>query len=209
MKSFNNYKKSILLILFIYCCTILYLTVTPIIISYKEVFLPRKIYSIQTATNYYTIIFNLLLISSAIVGLVLGYFHFENRKEFDNTLIRSECKRNYLNYLLGLINKYDENVDKIMFTQLEHQQDLNLTRTEIGRCFDNISIMLEENQTLLGFSDEDLISVIQIHSFVDKNDDLMREDIDKFQTVDFNIIRDEFKPLIQDARRSCYKNIHV
>ena len=80
-------------------------------------------------------------------------------------------------------------------------------RSKIRRSFENIEIMLEENDKLLDFAENDIKKILAVNSHVEKNDLMMFIEFPKLKEEILLTIKDEYIGYIQEAGRVCYSKI--
>lgn len=197
-------RKAFIVIIVIFFLLLLYLIVNPIIMTYDRVLIPRKLYGLENARLYYTIINNVFGLIITIMGLFLGYYFYKSRLEYDNTVATRERKRTHLNYMLKELNKFDSLVDNVLGFRFNNKESLNELRTKIDRRFENITVLLDENQKLIGLTNEELKIILKVNSFIDKNKVIMYEKYSKLNRKVMTQEKDKYIDLIQSARRVCY-----
>ncbi len=85
--------------------------------------------------------------------------------------------------------------------------ELKKTRIEINRIFDQIVSLLDQNDILLNFSDEEIKTILGVNSFVDNSGQLMHDEFDSID-MEANIeLFDEYSELVKNARKTCLQKM--
>lgn len=201
--------KKILILILCACLFILllYFLINPLFLSFNRLFILRKFTNIEYAKNYYQIVSSFFTVIITVLGLFLGYLYFHSRLQFDDSISNRDRKWKNLECIIKELNIFDSLVDSVISKRFSTQKELHTLRCKIERSFENIEIMLEQNQNLLNLKDEDIKRILNVNSFVDNNDILMRIKNSKLNTEVLSSLKDEYIGYIQDARRVCYGNI--
>ena len=96
--------------------------------SYAKIFIPRRLINLEYARDYYTIIFNFFGVLIAFSGLVLGYFYYKSRLDFDKSISHRDRKRKHLDCLLKELNTFDDFVDTIICYRFREGDELKVLR---------------------------------------------------------------------------------
>lgn len=165
--------------------------------------LPLRRLNLSEARNYYSILSSFI----TLLGLLLGYVYYTHKLTTDKINADQERKRKRLDFLIVEINKYDDLVDEIICFHFSDSIQLMKIRQKILKNSESIESMLSLKERLFGFTDEEAMTILRVHSFVEKNDILMRssfEDLDKEKLLS---IRSQYIDLIREARRICLEKI--
>ena len=110
--------------------------------------------------------FGQLLLGS--VGLYLGYLYYRLQNTFFLKNEEKQRKRVRLDHIMDELNKIDSHVR--IFFKPEKFSDadlLNDAKEGLERGFLSISIYLEQNEKLLGFSGDELKKLVSVASFIE------------------------------------------
>ena len=142
-----------------------------------------------------------------IIGIFFGYYYFNQKIRFDRSSAKNKRKRARLETLLNELKHYDSLVDKILRLELKIKADIDQVRLKIDRSFDIVNVYLEQNDVLFGFHENDLLRIIRVNSFVEKNPYIMEKDINtlKKQKTYLYSIRYEYREIFHDAITVCLK----
>lgn len=156
-------------------------------------------------TGYYTTIQSILTVITTLFALALGYFYYIARIGFENKNNKKERIIKRLEFILQELQIYDENVSKILDKEISCDKDLIKTKNKLSRSFENIILLLQENETLLAFKDEEIKDIVKVNSFVEKI--IMQfnyEKISEIEDTEIRSIREEYIELYRDAKMKCF-----
>lgn len=158
----------------------------------------------EAGRNYYQILSSIFSIIFGIIGLVLGYFYYKDKKNFENNNLKNQSIRQRLELLLEELDKYDSNVLSIINNLCRDDHELTLARTLIKSSNEKIVVMLELNHILFELSNDEIKDILAIHSFIDNNVLIMEQTIEKLNKNNLDENRDVYLDLIRKARKICY-----
>ncbi len=193
----------LLLSIFLVC---LYFYIAPVVARGLSVFRVRQL-NLNAARNYYTVLSSWLTLILGVTGLTLGFFYYKDKHRVDATITSIEKKRKRLDDLIKKIDSFDYLVDDVIHGRFKDANELKHLRSKISRSFEEVVIMLELSQKLLGLEEEDVKTILRINSFVDKNDIIMYANFDLLNEGVLLSVKDEYVDLLQDARRICFKKV--
>lgn len=208
----NKVPKIVLYILFVtFIIVTSYFLAIPIYYNWRRAIIsPSRINNWQQARAYYQILSSIISIFVGVAGITLGYFYFVNKKETDAEISGRERIRKRLDAFIAELNKYDDLVNKILNRAVSDDSDLKITRDKIAMINDNMSIHLELGDKLLGLKDDEIRTIIRIHSFVEQNPLLMDSDqsaLDRTDSIHIWSVKTKYIDLIQNARRVCLSKL--
>ena len=183
-----------------------YLYLAPIIIKGPDVLRARRL-NLSNAKDYYAILSSWITFFVGFMGLALGYVYYRHKLGVDTENAANEKKRKRLDDLISKLNAYDALVDDILHRRFENAVALRQLRSKISRSFEEIVIMLELSQKLLGLNDSDVRVILRVNSFVDKDRTIMQDEINALSDDVLSLVKETYIDLIQDARRVCFNNV--
>ncbi len=199
-------KKIFIFIAFLLFLFISYLSLAPILPNGIRAFVVPNL-NLDSPRDYYTLVSCCITFFLGSIGLVLGYFYYKDKRNFETLISEIERKRKRLDDLIRELNSFDNGVDDLLHHRFKNAKELTQLRNRISRRFETIVIMLELNTKLLGLTESDVQTIIKVNSFVDKNHTLMHAPYRQLDASSLSSVRDTYVDLIQDARRVCYKNV--
>ena len=138
-----------------------YLYLAPIIIKGPDVLRARRL-NLSNAKDYYAILSSWITFFVGFMGLALGYVYYRHKLGVDTENAANEKKRKRLDDLISKLNAYDALVDDILHRRFENAVALRQLRSKISRSFEEIVIMLELSQKLLGLNDSDVRVILRV-----------------------------------------------
>lgn len=201
-------KKSFLISIVIVSIIITYLLFNPIYYSGLMVFIaPKYLKNLEDSRNYFSSFQSIVTIIASILGLVLGYFYYANRKTIDRKIIVENRRKYFFEKLFSEINKYDQAILSILSDYNIGLSDLIRNRIIIEQVWDIIESMIEPTVALLEFNDEEISTFLRINSFVEQTDIIMSLMPNAYTAVDLNQIKRPYLELIKEVRLLCLKKI--
>jgi len=167
-----------------------------------------KITSDNTSKNAIDNIKNSYTIISILLGLALGYFYYQNKRYYDEFNTNKDRLRKKIQYITDCLNKYNESVLLLICLRFENEKELKYIRMEVEHLFEDVQLLLEENNDLFEFSDCEIKIILDVNAFVDKNKFLTRMDFKELHELKKNFINkihDEYSEKLNAAKRICYK----
>ncbi len=138
-----------------------------------------------------------------ILGLILGYYYYKSRLEYDQCNVEKEKKRCRLQIIFEQLEAYNAIIERVFILDIQNENELTKLRDKIERSFELIEICLELNDKLFNFTNEEIKTILAVNSFVDKNALIMRENFDSLSRQAFQSIRLNYIDKIQKARGVC------
>jgi hypothetical protein len=157
-----------------------------------------KINKLDDGRNYFTAI---NAYATYLIGL-LGVFYYFDKKSKDSFQKERELRRQYIHILLSELKEYDALVEKILCKEFRTKLELQSIRTKIEKCFDDVQIIV--GNKLLPFEMEELIIIVKINSFVEKNDLIMRGAIALVKKSDLSSQKEIYRELLRKAKQTCH-----
>ena len=203
----KNWRRILIAIsVFFIFSIMLYLYLAPVVYRGLDAFRMRDL-TLSSARNYYTILSATVTLAVGFFGLLLGYFYYIDKQDVDKMSASLERKRKRLDKLIDLIDDYDGLVDKVINMRFSNAGELKHLRSMISRSFEEIEIMLDLKEKLLGLDNEAVLIILKVNSFIDKSEVIMHINYSDLSEEKMLTVRDDYINLIQDARRVCFSNI--
>lgn len=159
------------------------------------------------ARDYYAVLSSVSGIILGSLGIILGYFYYNNQRKTNLSIQKREKQCRRLEAFINKLDKYDEYVHRVLTITAKDQKDLDLLRTLIVANFESIQGMLEQGYELLGITKDDTRAILKVNSFVDNNETITRCSYQKLLKSELSSIRSQYIELMRDARIACYKSI--
>lgn len=137
------------------------------------------------------------------LGLILGYWYFIRKVKLEDTNSKKDRARKRFSYLYEEYCRGDELVNEILDLEVLNENDLKKKRNQIDRLFLSINNYLDCNDSLLGFSSDELESLLAVHSFINSSEIIFEMKFDNLQKSDTANEYDKYCDVIQDARTIC------
>ena len=205
----KTYKRRI----YVYAITVIvsvtiYLYLAPVYIGGISVIRARRL-NLEMARNYYTVLSSWLTLLVGFAGLRLGYFYYKDKHRLETEASSRERRRRKLDKLIELIDQYDEFVNQVIIGKFDNALELTALRVKIRCSFDQIEIMCELSEDLLGIDINDVAIILRVNSYIDKEQAVMEQSFEELVKDNSKLlaVRDNYLNLIQEARRACYKKI--
>jgi hypothetical protein len=170
---------------------------------FSPVFIQPRKFSLDSARNYYTVLSSFV----ALLGIVLGFLYYIHKLGVDRKGAEQERKRQNLDYLIRELKTYDELVDEIIHFRFSNCDELEKIRGKISRSYETIILMLMHKTKLLGLNDNEAQTILRVHSFVEQNDILMKEQFDNLTKEKTLSVKSAYVDLFQEARKTCFEKI--
>lgn len=140
-----------------------------------------------------------------IIGLSLGYWYFNKKIEIDKNDLRNDRSRNRLTFIYDELNRTDKLTSMILDLDISSNESLSKIRAQLDRMFLLINLYLDNNENLLGFSDDEIKSIIAVHSFIINSEilsslefkDLKKEECSKEDVKYIEILQEARTILLQ------------
>ncbi len=181
---------------------LLYFYFAPIYIKGTSIINPRNL-GLSDARNYYSVLSSFI----TLLGLFLGFLYYRHKTGIDKISAESERRRKRLDYLINELKNYDNLVDDLIHKRFSSASDLLKIRNRISRSYETIIAMLKHKISLLGFDEEEAMMILNVHSFVEKNEILMQRDFASLKYEELQSVKGDYIDLIQDARQVCFQKI--
>jgi len=140
----------------------------------------------------------------ATMGIGLGFYYFfrKNRLESEGK-IRDRCFGR-IEELHKQLNSYDSAVDNILALKVTSQPELDSSRHTVRRSFEIVNVILDVDTALLTWSDDELRSILQVNSFVDKSDLIMNVSFEELKCSEIlKVEYEKYLDYLQEARKTC------
>lgn len=184
---------------------IAYFILSPLYFLYPEQVFIHKLTNLSSARNYYTVLSTGINALIGFIGVCLGFFYYFHKIDVENNKSESDRVRSRINVIIDHLNKYDEYVDEILEKRFDDAKRLSYLRSKIRRGPEIINALLQHNDKLVkGFNTDDVMTILQVFSFVEKSDQIQNLDIDDLLKADLKNIRSDYIDQIQEARKTCY-----
>ena len=200
----SKLTKVFIVIGVLYFVVAAYFIVVPLYFKYPSQVLVHELCDLSSARNYYTVISSISSTVTGFLGLLLGYIYFDRKNILDEQLKKREQSRNRLQFVINELSKYDEQVDEIISLRISKDEELSRCRSKIQRYFENVQVLLEHNELLLGLKDDDLNIIMMVNSYVEQSKEIMELDFDKLQNMNMSEIRATHIDNMQEAKKICY-----
>jgi hypothetical protein len=159
------------------------------------------------ARNYYAVLSSVSGIMLGIIGIILGYFYFDNRIQMDEFIQKRDRRGKRLETFISKLDQCDENVHRILAHAVSNDSELTLVRTYIQIIFENITSMLDNSEELLGITKDDVRIILKVNSFVDNNDIITRYSFSDLSITDISTVREDYIEQMRAARNVCFQSI--
>jgi hypothetical protein len=167
--------------------------------------LSHKLINLTQARNYYTVVSAAVSSLMTAGGLFLGFFYYFHKKEVEDFKGCTDRRRARISLIIDQLDKYDEYIDEILCKRVDSPARLDYLRGKIARAPEIINAMLENNQKIsLGFTDSDVMKILQVFSFVDKCPEIRSYHYNTLQNGELKFLKSDFIDKIQLARTTCY-----
>ena len=141
------------------------------------------------------------------IGLFLGYNYYRLRMQYEQENSKRERIRGRIDYILNDLNRLDAFVEEMLnlLARDNETEAIQEIKAKLERGFELISVYLEKNDHLLGFSKDEEKSILAVSSFVDA----IIKKIENDDNKDQNFKKDKIKyiPIIQEARTTCVQKV--
>ena len=188
----------------VYILASIYYLLSPLYFKSIDVVLLHNLHSLSDARNYYTVLSSVASIVTGSLGLILGYMYFKMRNEFESNSNLSNRMRGRTQLIIEQLNKYDEQVDEILSGRCTLDDDLKRHRGKIERLFEIVEILIDNNEKLLKFTEDDIKTVMYVNSFVEQTPEIMEFNIIELEKSNLSDLRQTYIEKIQDARRMLF-----
>jgi predicted transcriptional regulator len=176
----------------------------PLNYKYPSQVLIHQLNDLTSARNYYTILSSISGIVTGFLGLLLGYIYFDRKNKLDETAKNRERRLNRLQFVIDQLNKYDDQVDEIISSRVTDVESLSRCRSRILRYFENVQILIEHNEILLGLCDDDLFHIMRVNSYVEQSVEIMETNFEVLKSLNLATVRATHIENIFEAKRVCY-----
>jgi len=201
----DRYKMVFIIGMIIVITPMVYFVLSPLYFLTPDKVLVHKINNLSTARNYYTVVSCAISAFIGIVGICLGFFYYFHKKEVDDSKSEADRRRARINLIIEQLNKFDDSVDEIVSKRVEDCKRLNYLRSKIERGPEIINALIDNRDKLnLGFSDEDIMTIVQVFSYVEKSDVINSMGFDELKVTELKYIKSDYIDKIQEARIVCY-----
>ena len=153
---------------------------------------------ISTHQSYYTVIVSLL-------ALFLGVFYYFHRRKYDNDARNAETRRQQLKVLSKQLCIYDSYVEELLNKIPSSEKELAFLRNKISKQSDILNIMLKGYLDILKFNENEIDSFLELDSFVDKSELLMRVPYITYETESLYQIHYSYIEKIKMALKVCLR----
>ena len=167
---------------------------------------PLRIKDAEDAIKYYAILLNIATTVLGLLAIVFGYFYFRNSISHEERKSNRNRRNSILYLLLDKLVEYDDFVFRIISFKFD-EVSLEEIRFEIGRGFEDIDIILDEQCDFLELIDSEITAITAVESFVEKSRIIMREEFPNLTRAKVEILSDEYNPLIQSAKRVFWRKL--
>jgi hypothetical protein len=197
-------NKAVGFCIIVYIIVSIYFLFSPLFVKSIDVVLKHNLHSLSDARNYYTVLSSVSSIVTGFLGLILGYMYFKMRNEFESNSSLSNRMRGRTQLIIEQLNKYDEQVDEILSGRCTLDEELKRYRGKIERLFEIVEILIDNNEKLLKFTEDDIKTVMYVNSFVEQTPEIMEFNIIELGKSNLSDLRQTYIEKIQDARRMLF-----
>jgi hypothetical protein len=159
------------------------------------------------AKNYYAVLSSVSTIILGCLGIIIGYFYFNDQKNTHLISQKKEQQCRRLEAFLLKLDKYDEYVHRVLAPSIPNEKELKLIRTYIVASFESVQAVLEQGYELLGITEDDTRAILKVNSFVDNNEIITSYSYTKLMKSTLTDTRNEYIELMREARTRCYNSI--
>lgn len=194
---------SLALLLYAYCA--------PVVVKRGTALKPRDL-TLAQAKDYYAVLSAWTSLGAGIAGVLLGYFYFKSRLDYDDRTRTRDRQRVQLNLLLDRIDRVDQAIGDLLAGE-SGEAPLHPVCQRIFRELDQMVAILEDGDRLLGLNDDDLLAIVKLNSFVEhfareKHDRHPIHGVDRVSGAETQAeAREEYADRLQEARARCIRRI--
>ncbi|MBW0435208.1 hypothetical protein HGB47_16470 [Leptospira yasudae] len=146
-------------------------------------------------------------VTSNVLGLtvvILGYYYYQNRKEFDQKNREKENSDKIIKLLSEQFDYYEEALISILLKDFTSKKQLIKLRNTINRRWDNIEALLgAEDMTM---STDRIKKLIELNSFVDNHREIMHKKYSKIEFKKIESISSLFYTKIKEAKGAIFRS---
>lgn len=153
---------------------------------------------ISVHESYYITIASILI-------LILGIFYYFHRYTHDNDVKVTETRRQQLKILSDQLYLCDNCVEELLSKRSSNEKELAFLRNKISRNFEIIDVMLQSYKDVFNFSDDDKNIILDVNSFVDKSEIIMRAPYKTYVKASLFATRDQYIEKTKNAQKICLK----
>jgi len=158
----------------------------------------EKYSGINNFRDYYSIV-------TGVSAIILGLFYYFHKITVDKNFKNKELQRQRLSLLLNEINNFDNLVDQILNKQFKNDSELSFLRNKVSRSFEIIEILVKQNKNNLNLKQTDISIILEVNSFVDKSETIMRITYKDIVSMPLYETKDIYIEKIKDIKRICFE----
>jgi hypothetical protein len=143
-------------------------------------------------------------ILTSVSAILLGIFYYFHKLNTEDSHKKKEIRKQRLNLLLTELNTFDNHVDQLLNKQFKDDSTLSFLRNKISRSFEIIEILIKQNRKELTLSTKDIDTILEVNSFIDKSEIIMRIPYEDISQLSLYEIKDIYIEKIKDAKRLCF-----
>ncbi|MCP5245193.1 MAG: hypothetical protein H6937_04270 [Burkholderiales bacterium] len=148
------------------------------------------------------------IISYGGIGITLGFLYFVLKIIIDTENAKKDRIRNRLLYIHEELIQTDKLIEQILNFQINDENELKKIRFEINKKFSLlINNYIENNDKLIGFTNEELDSIIAVHSFVDKSKIISNEELNSLKESNVSAERLDYLDVFLEATTMCMQKL--
>lgn len=116
--------------------------------------------------NYVNIVSSILSGLVGSVGVILGYFYYKDKQKNDEKRERREKKAMRIDRFLKVVDDCDSIIERLFHKQVGNDGELKLLLDQLQKNSELLMIFMENNEKLIGFSDEEMSPVREWYSII-------------------------------------------
>lgn len=169
-----------------------------------EPFFSMRYPTLDSKTQYFSIVQVYLSFFLGIAGLFLGVFYFVNARAREERLTERRNREAKAKVLYELIRDYGDLVVELFYSKPCSQESLEILRRRINYKWDDLSNLLDDAAMSWALCPEDMSLCVALYSSIEKSDILMRSDYQEFLNGELSGLQNDFDDKIKIAKRIAF-----
>lgn len=141
-------------------------------------------------------------------GIILGYLYFSSKVVIDRDIAKKDRARNRIAYIREELIQIDKLIEQILIYDIKNADELSKIRLEIDKRFMLLmNNYLENNENLIGFTNNELNSIVTLNSFVTNSKIISEVELDSLTKIACSKERLEYLSVFYEATGMCMQKI--
>ncbi|PJZ23972.1 hypothetical protein CH352_00950 [Leptospira hartskeerlii] len=134
--------------------------------------------------------------------LIVGYYYYQNKKEIDNENRTKDLHDKALRHTIENFSEYEKAINSILGKSFKNEKELINLRHSIICTWDTIEALLNKEDIKL--EDGKIKLIIQLHSFIEKSDTIMRAKPSKLTKSELNVLIEVYFDKLRAAKKALF-----